>query len=424
VKAKVNKGGRVQWSQTPGFTEWFKKHAPDLTDRELCDELNKRYKTDLKRSAIHSMRASYGVFQTAETRQRAYEHRSTAMISGANVESRTKAMERVIAAKRLRELERHSTLYDILGERILKAIEHLEPPAPAKSVQVASTRPLDNEEAVLLISDVQMGTKIDLRDSGGLGAFNARILQREVTYLQETVTSILTRYHPNVRKLHIFYIGDMVEGETIFPGQLRSIDMNLVQQVLFGWDAFAQFTAHFAGFLEQVDCWGVIGNHGRLGKKGEHSPLSNFDYLLYKMMADRHKTIPNIRWTIPETWWAVADVLGWKWLLVHGDDAGQGWAGIPFYAFIRHKQRYRELLRALKNQFSDFDYMAAGHISQIAHFNEIWINGSWPGGTEFSLKRLQLGDLPAQWLIGVHEKYGTTWARPIKLRPPGGFKVG
>jgi len=197
--------------------------------------------------------------------------------------------------------------------------------------------------------------------------------------------------------------------------------MNVIQQIFFCVEHFARMLRHLAEGYEEVRCTGVVGNHGRIGMKGELSPMSNLDYLIYKWLEERTKDVKSIIWDVPETWWTVIEVLGWRFLCVHGDDTGSGTWGIPFYGMTRHKHRYRELLKVAGHTNEDlpldFEFIILGHHSQAAQFQNVIAAGSWPGGTEFSLKRMQAADIPSAPFFGVAYRHGVTWRRDVQLRP-------
>jgi hypothetical protein len=64
----------------------------------------------------------------------------------------------------------------------------------------------------------------------------------------------------------------------------------------------------------------------------------------------------------------------------------------------------------------DFDYMVIGHHAEAAQFQDIISAGSWPGGTEFSIKRLQMASIPTAPFFGVSRGHGVTWRRDIQLK--------
>ena len=408
------KDGRVLWKQVPGFPEWFTAVAPAKTNHELVDAFKEKWGTEVTIPTVVSLRSTFKVFANREARKRAYAKRDNRVNPK---EPDMTPVERMHSDSLKREVERLSkkqTFYEMVGDRIIEAIGALPSLPVVKPKVEAVPKTLKEEEMVLLLSDVQAGTVVSAKESGGLGDFNTAILMEEIDYLEQAIRSI-KRYHPNVRKLNVFWLGDIVEGETIFEGQSRVIDMNVVQQTIFCIEKFGRFIHNLAGVFTEVVNYGVIGNHGRVGKKGVHGPLSNFDYLVYRMLEMRLQSQPNVRWNVSESWWQLADVQSWTFLLTHGDKFGTSTWGIPFYATQRRKTRYRELFK--QSDVPDFDYMCSAHHHQPASFQRNIMNGNWIGGSEMSLWDMQSGGAASQTLFGVVETNGLTWMREINLRP-------
>ena len=68
--------GKVLWANIPGFEEWFRQNATQMTNHELSDALDKAYKSDTTRGQIDRMRQMRGLSQSPDTAQRAYDNRS------------------------------------------------------------------------------------------------------------------------------------------------------------------------------------------------------------------------------------------------------------------------------------------------------------------------------------------------------------
>lgn len=425
------------WDKVPGFHAWFRQNAPIMTNPELSAAVVKEFGPNgvkvFSTSAASSLRIRFGLAMTSESRRRAYDSRvigrtglNQAELAEARKtesqtprESPTEKLDREMLHQQLRRVTAKQTFYEVVGDKIVQAIREIPKLPPVRVPSITIKKGLSEEEAVLVISDVQAGLTTSVQESGGLGAFNTEILLQQIQHLLHSLDGI-QRYYPNVRRLHVWFNGDIVEGEDIFGGQLREIDMNLIQQIVFVKEHFARLLHHLSSRYEQVDCTGVIGNHGRIGRKGEHAPLSNFDYLVYQWLKERTASIPNLTWRIPETWWLINEVQGWRFLQVHGDDTGSSYGGIPFYGMTRHKARYREMLKTSGQMKDgppeDFDYMVLGHHSQAAQFQNVISAGSWPGGTEFSIKRLQMSDIPSVPFFGVHRAHGVSWRRDVQLK--------
>ena len=277
---------------------------------------------------------------------------------------------------------------------------------------------LDPEDVILHISDCQIGSWVSPEYTGGLGNYDYPVFCNRVDRYVHNVRKIL-RYHPNkIETCHIVLGGDIVDGGTIFLGHQRQIDTLVVKQVVYAYEHLSRIIADMAGMFDEVVVSCIPGNHGRIGKKGEMSPTDNMDWLAYYFLQERCASIENVRFNIPDTWWMVLKVRGWKWLISHGDDF-KAWSGIPFYGALRYKNKMRELLSDTfcKNgeEFPDFDAILVGHHHELASFSNIFMNGNWVGGSEFSLKTLQAGGMPYQQMIGVHDRVLKAWYRPIML---------
>jgi hypothetical protein len=404
-----NSEGKILWSRVTGFARWFKSAAPKSTQDELAALFQTRYGVEISSPALESLRRTYRANQNADTLARG-------KAAAQPPETPAEKYDRETLTAAVRRLSSRDTMWEVIGEKVISAVKSMDRQLPKITPPVIKLpSKMHEEEAVLVISDVQAGSKTSARETGGLGEFNTEILLKQIDYLGDAIQSIM-KYHTNVKRLNVLFNGDIVEGETIFRGQQREIDMNLVEQIVFCKENFGRFLMRMAQTFEHVHCTGTVGNHGRLGMKGEHSPMSNFDYLTYKWLEERTRPIENISWTIPDTWWLISDIMGWRFLQVHGDDTGQSTWGIPFYGMSRHSSRYQEMLRLGRQK--GFDYIVLGHHSVEAQFQNVISAGSWPGGTEFSIKGMQAAGVPSAPFFGVDERFGKTWRRDIQLRPP------
>jgi hypothetical protein len=408
------KNDRILWKKVPGFAEWFRAEAPGKTNWEMVQAFREKWHVEVTVPTVNSLRATFSVHTHLDARRRAYAERDNRIHPDAPELSPVEKMHSDSLKREVERLSKKQTFYEMVGDRIVEAVKAI-PCLPVMKPKTASVpKGLKEEEMVLLLSDVQAGTVVSAKESGGLGEFHTGTLIEEIDYLEQAIRSI-RRYHPNVRTLNVFWLGDIVEGETIFEGQGRVIDMNVVQQSIFCIEKFARFLNNLAGEFARLKNFGVIGNHGRIGKKGVHGPLSNFDYLVYRMLEKRFENHPTVTWDISESWWQLADVQTWTFLLTHGDKFGTATWGIPFYGTQRGKTRYRELFK--QSNVPDFDYMCSAHHHQPASFQRNIMNGNWIGGSEMSLWDMQSGGAASQTLFGVVETYGLTWQREINLRP-------
>lgn len=322
----------------------------------------------------------------------------------------------------LSKVRRKRHLYDVMGDAFIAAVAGLPEIKTPKISKGVVKKTLDEEVVTIMFSDSQIGSSVGSDETGGIGNYNKDIFIKRLDRFEESVGKIL-KYHPNpMNQLHVDFLGDIIEGSTIFKGQLRQIDMDTVEQVIFAVEHIARTLNFLTSIFDEVIVNGVVGNHGRVGEKGVNSPLDNLDYLVYKFAEERLKGNKRIRFNISKSWWMPVKKMNHIFLLAHGDDF-KSWLGIPFYGALRYYQRMTKLLEDSFNKFESehgvkFDYLEIGHHHESAQFSKIFMNGNWVGASEFSSKRLQVGGMPTQTIFGTHHIYGATWVRQIFLEDP------
>ena len=279
---------------------------------------------------------------------------------------------------------------------------------------------LDEEDVILHVSDCHVGSLVSATQTGGLGHYDFEVFTERMERLCSGVAKIL-RYTPNpVKRVHLVLGGDIIDGSTIFCGHQRQIDLPVVQQVIHAYEAFVRLILDLRAMFDEVVVSGVPGNHARIGLKGELAPNDNLDYLMMHFLRERFQLseIAGVRFNLPETWWMLLEAQGWRFLVAHGDEF-RSWLRIPFYGALGFKARMREVLKQAFKKVSgesvDFDYVMVAHHHEPASFSDIFMNGSFVGGSEFSLKRLQAGGLPFQRILGVHRNIGVSWDRKLIL---------
>lgn len=309
-------------------------------------------------------------------------------------------------------LKRRTAQTELLSETIREAAASLPPLPPLTHTPVPPGQ--SSEEFVLLLSDQQLGQHTDPEETGGLGDYSIEIFHRYLQTLTDKVLDIWNLQR-RPRKLHVWFLGDTVDGDAIFPGHQLHIEASVVEQVLVGAEAFSQFIQALKQHIPEISVMGIVGNHGRIGKKGERKPWESFDYLTYQFMQERLREVQGITWDIPKAWFSIQNVLGWNFLCVHGDDI-RAWNGIPFYGADRADARWTKLL-ASKGAY--YQYFVLAHHHQPAIWDSVGgekiMNGPWPNGSQFSFKALNVGTRPSQYLFGVHRDIGRSWSYKLYL---------
>ena len=186
------------------------------------------------------------------------------------------------------------------------------------------------ETVVLMVSDFQIGKRTP--------TFNADVARLRVReYASKACAEVNGRLRQGkqVDRAHIWLLGDIVEGEDIFPGQAHEIHESLMEQITDAVAMLGEFVRTIRGVVSHIHITGVVGNHGRLGRKGQYSQASNADKMVYRMMQMSLQDVDGLTFKLPrasDTGWYTVDVVGnYSCLLVHGDEFGGSAAGGKFF---------------------------------------------------------------------------------------------
>lgn len=319
---------------------------------------------------------------------------------------------RSIQSKRLRE----DAQLELLVEAIRSSAMRI--PYDDRAYQpLQPTYDFLEEEAVLLLGDLQVGETVDPDGTGGLGYYSYEVFLSRLAALEAKVIRV-TKGHQSwlpLRTLNILGLGDFVEGMTIYPGQLNHIELDLVDQVLLGSRAIAEVVVNLLSVYEHINLFGVLGNHGRVGRKGELPTTANLDYLFLRHVEtqlEEYIAAGRVTCEFPKTFFQVVERQDHRFFIVHGDDI-KGWMSLPWYGAERAVGRWQELIR------EQYDYFIFGHHHRMAswesNYKEVIANGSFVGTNEYSAKQLNVGGRPSQVMFGLHPEHGITWRYRLML---------
>jgi len=260
------------------------------------------------------------------------------------------------------------------------------------------------ESAVLLLSDLHIGKKTE---SYNFDVFKIRL--KVLRYSIHQIISILTKTY-KIDKLYILMVGDIVEGESIYPAQSHYIDKEIIEQIFEGTPYLSEFILDMLNIFPEVEVKCIPGNHGRISKYTHKK--NNFDTILYHTLESYLKNYKEIKFDVSENWWDVIKIKNHGFLLVHGGQI-RGWLGIPFYGLIQSLMRWTGSLK------EKFEYMLCGHFHVIAsqdwNNKEILTNGTFVTDDDYALEVLKMASSPKQWFFGVHKDHGITWRYKVDL---------
>jgi len=311
--------------------------------------------------------------------------------------------------KRLARLvDRYKNVRDEAGHIVYQAAydafnEFELPKIPMPSFPKSS---LTSETAVAVLADWQMGKVTP--------DYNTEVLAKRMDLYMDKlieITNIQRTHHP-VKNLHVWILGDIVEGEEIFPGQSHLIDSGIYRQVgVNGPKILGNFLKTALEHFEHVHVTAVIGNHGAVGgrMRKQHDPETNMDRLLYKICEMIFESEGRISFNIPDgkgerNWYAVDYIGSYGTLLIHGDQMPSPSATHGYYKKV---MGWKD--GAIPERFDD---VFMGHYHQQAKMTLgstiLRVSGSPESYNTYAQEYFHSMSRPCQHLMFVHPDNGVT----------------
>jgi hypothetical protein len=259
------------------------------------------------------------------------------------------------------------------------------------------------EVALLHLTDIQYGKQTP--------EYSSEIADERVrTVVQKALklTAIQRADHP-VRDCVLLLGGDIVEGLTVFPGQAYEVDSNAFTQVFRAAALIEESILTLLEDFETVTVYDVPGNHGRLGKRGDHPRADNLDNAVYRIVHDRINQ-PRLKWTLNETWYSLVAIGEYRALLVHGDQIKSFGGNVPAHGLLRKANSWAA--GGLPESFQD---VYVGHMHQpmtlqMAGGGLVYMTPSTESGSAYAREFMAAHGRPAQRLHFVHPERGRVTA--------------
>lgn len=258
--------------------------------------------------------------------------------------------------------------------------------------------------------------------------YNTEVCEKRIYKFAEKImqlSEIQRADHP-VRHLRLWVLGDIVEGELIFPGQSFLVDGGLYRQVTIdGPRIFKNFITSLLSSFDTIEVVCVIGNHGRLTgrQKGDYDPESNADRMLYQIVRLMFEDEPRVTFNIPDgrgerNFYAIDTIGNYSCLLIHGDQFN----GINSITSLKNKVygwKVGAITRtAIENDgfviTEHFDDVYMGHFHTPSKFTfntvQLRVSGSPESTNTYAIERLGAIGRPSQPLLFVHPEKGIVTA--------------
>jgi hypothetical protein len=294
-------------------------------------------------------------------------------------------------------------------QNMVDKLEEITEQLPVQSPYMFIKPSYNKRVIVPLCSDGQVGEMVKLQDTAGFNKYNFDTYKRRQEYYFNEI--INDSIELGINEAFVPFLGDDVEGNgTIFKRQKNYLEDEIVEQVFKVSESNAWFlqSLNNAG-IKSIKTMGVPGNHGSDSYDGHAG--SNFDILSF----DRTKLLlqknDNIDYQYCRSFMEVVNILGYNFLLIHGDT-------------LRKEQ--------LDNAFYKYSYMYANKGIQLygmlcGHFHtpqttdvmsvagSIIVNGNVVGSNLLGMQKFHAENKPSQTYIVIEENKGITYQRKVVL---------
>jgi len=273
------------------------------------------------------------------------------------------------------------------------------------------------ESAILMLSDIhggQVNKFLDVESGQLLTTYNTELMIKEFDRLLDgvfTVNQLLSASY-QIDKLYIFGLGDYLENDVIYKGQRFFIDKSVGEQLVILTKVMNDFFIELLKMFQEIEFICLIGNHGRLQLGREAAPVpNNFDYLLGQMLKIMFAKEPRVKITVPESWYYLQKIYGWRYFLHHGDTV-YSWMNIPYYGLKRQGTARRIEI--------PFDIECIGHFHHrmeipISGQSITLVNGGWIDKSDFGWRKFGTLSHPEQIYFGVSPKRARSWCFNLDL---------
>lgn len=302
------------------------------------------------------------------------------------------------AVRQLVTPKKDKDAYNRIAAAISKMRREFEPVNP----QDWGQKQQFDETEVVVLSDLHFGKKVVIE---GQVTFDKTIAEQRFKAIMSGMRHLNESYiRPNhsIDELVILLLGDCVDGELIYEGQVYDQDLPLLDQLIFSSQLIKQELINPASqMFGTVRIVAVPGNHGEIrNERKEHMmhPRTNFDTILAVMLQIGCQDLKNVSFEVATTALHTTLIRNWKFLLAHN---------LPSASSTSFRKQYGGFFERFR-----FDVSVHGHwhTPELTYFNTkpVIQNGSLPGVDDYSIQ-LAFNTVPSQVMFTVSDK------RPIAL---------
>lgn len=277
-------------------------------------------------------------------------------------------------------------------------------PAPKVSAPPKDRRSAKPEVALLHLTDWQMGKRTR--------SYDMDIARKRIAAACTAAVELadIQRSHHPVRDCHVMLGGDMVEGVSIFPGQAWEVEAAGFEQLVATASLIESSVRYLLEHFDTVTVWEEIGNHGRIGRKGDVPHGDNVDRMAYTLARSHVGAHQRLTWNP----WAGGlgthvTIGGYVALLAHGDEIKSFGGNTPAFGILRKANAWATGVVA---PFQDL-YLGHFHHAMalsMANGGRVFVTGSPESDNEYAREFVAATSQPSQRLHFVDPARGRVTA--------------
>lgn len=178
---------------------------------------------------------------------------------------------------------RNAGRWEHVVDTLIENVQALDP----KDVPVKEAVSSNEKELLVLLNDIHLGMVVDNR----FNKYNSTIAQERLNKVKQRVYDTVVK--EDIDTLHVANLGDAIHGTIHASTKLQS-EEDVIQQIIKISEMLIEFIKTFLDMGTKVKYYNVVGNHGRISKKGEDvSPEENFEKLILTIIDTSLKNYEN-----------------------------------------------------------------------------------------------------------------------------------
>lgn len=374
---------------------------------------------------------------TPSQKNQKYHSPACRRLSARVKETARKPLDQVVAEAEQRDLDRQNAreLRVILSSehrmrRYLDVLsENLQSFEPTELAAPPVQKGLPEHEDILILGDWHIGQKTTIEETGGIYEHTIDTARGQVAKIWKATNRLhhLERHARAVRKLHLLFIGDIIEGSGMRPSQLRKVETLAPQQFVAGFDLLAWLIRQLLTVYDDIELEVIGGNHDRTTQKagdaglGESAYTDTWSWLLGATLERLFEEEPRLAVKNWETYFGAKEIMGVKTVFEHGSSfkwSAGGYGGVPWYSVSNLAPKYAAMLGE-----ADLVILGHGHRPAVIPIpnGRGWtvVNGALPATSTYVQAGQKVVSRPQQWRLSAHQGQGITSFQPIYADVPG-----